>query len=102
MNLNVIQRERTEYDMYASIDFATKKAFCQAVRNGTPMVLYSPTLGTAAVNGKEFVMGPWPNRRQIPAVEPIIGPKEKRSSRGATTWTARVQVKDMMIVAVCQ
>lgn len=86
--------------MYASIDFATKKDFCQAVRNGTPIVLYSPTLCTAAVGGKETVHGPWPNRRRTPMVEPVIGPKEKRNSRGATGWTARVVVKDMYIVAV--
>lgn len=86
--------------MYASIDFATKKEFCLAVQQGLDMILYSPTLCTAAVNGMETVMGPWPNRSRKIAVEPTIGPKEKRSPRGASTWVAHVEVKDMRVVAV--
>ena len=85
--------------MYASMDFATKRDFCQAVKQGLPIVLYSPTLGTAAINGKETVVGPWQLRRED-KYEPLIGPKEKRSSRGARTWSAHVVVKDMRVVEV--
>jgi hypothetical protein len=85
--------------MYASTDFATKKDFRRAVLSGTPIVLYSPVMGTVAVNGQETVTGPWPIRRE-PKMEPLIGPKERRDSRGATAWTARVEVRDMLVVAV--
>lgn len=85
--------------MYASMDFATKKDFCRAVKQGQPIVLYSPTLGTAAVNGNETVVGPWPTRRED-KIEPAIGPKEKRSRRGAVAWSAHVVVKDMRVVEV--
>jgi hypothetical protein len=85
--------------MYASIDFATKKDFRLAVLQGLPIVLYSPVLGTAAINGKETVMGPWPLSK-TPKAEPMIGPKERRDCRGARCWVAQVEVKDMRVVAV--
>lgn len=68
--------------MYASIDFATKTAFRAAVRRGDPVVLYSPILGTPAVNGRETVVGPWKPDCQV---------------RG---WKARVTVQDMRVVRV--
>lgn len=86
--------------MYASVDFATKRDFRKAVKAGTPIVLYSPVLCTAAVSGKETVHGPWPNRTRQPKIEPSIGPKERRDSRGASGWSARVLVKDMYVVSV--
>lgn len=86
--------------MYASIDFATKKDFCLAVREGQPFLLYSPMLGIPAVNGTVTVVGPWPSPIVRPLTEPMIGPKEKRHGRSVPAWTARVEVRDMRVVAV--
>ena len=71
--------------MYASIDFKSKHDFKQAVLEGQSIILYSPQLGMPAINGKETVTGPWN--------PPIVHghPKE---------WVARVEVKDMRIIAV--
>ncbi len=85
--------------MYTSIDFATKKDFRLAIEQGLPVVLYSPELGMPAVNGPATVFGPWPLTR-TPKQEPLIGPKERRSARGARGWMAHVEVRDMRVVAV--
>ncbi len=85
--------------MYASTDFATKREFRRAVQQGLPVILYSPTLGTPAINGKATVTGPWPTT-PTRKYEPLIGPKERRNSRGATTWIAQAEVRDMRAVAV--
>lgn len=68
--------------MYASIDFATKRDFRRAVKEGLSVLLYSPTLGMPAVNGRVLVEGPW------------------KSDRRVRSWKARVDVKDMRVVAV--
>lgn len=86
--------------MYSSVDFATKSDFRRAIRDGLSVVLYSPQLGTPAINGRETVHGPWPAMSRTPKQEPLIGPKERRSRCGATAWTAHVEVRDMRVVAV--
>jgi hypothetical protein len=83
--------------MYASMDFPTKKDFKHAVLRGEPIMAYSPELGMPAINGKEFVHGPWPMQSafQAGAAEGAVRrPKPFRS------WVARVSVKDMLVVAV--
>lgn len=67
--------------MYASVNFSTKQEFRRAVKQGMPVVLYSPHLGTAAINGPETVIGPW-------------------SDDGKAGWHAHVEVRDMRVVKV--
>jgi hypothetical protein len=71
--------------MYASMDFRSKRDFCRAVKQGLPIVVYSPELGTPAINGRETVTGPWQ--------PPMWHGKQKE-------WVAHVEVRDMRIVAV--
>jgi hypothetical protein len=68
--------------MFASIDFATKSDFRQAVKAGLPIVAYSPVMGMPAVNGRATVEGPW---------------RPDKTVRG---WKAYVDVKDMRIIKV--
>ncbi len=68
--------------MYASIDFTTKNDFRQAVKQGAPIVLYSPVQGMPAINGKVRVEGPWDK------------------SNIAKTWHAYAVVRDMRVVRV--
>lgn len=71
--------------MYASTDFQSKREFCRAVREGQAILLYSPQLGTPAINGHETVTGPW----------------SPRMFRGKECgWIAHVEVRDMRVVAV--
>ena len=86
--------------MYASIDFATKKDFRLAVQQGCPMMLFSPTLGMPAVNGKVTVMGPWPGISSTPAPPPPYGPQLQNRKKKLCTWKARAVVKDGRVVQV--
>lgn len=81
--------------MYASIDFATKKDFRLAIKQGLPVVCYSPAMGVPAINGKATVIGPWPTKGCS-----AVGSERLHRNRGFSTWQARVDVKDMRIVAV--
>lgn len=45
--------------MYASTNFKSKKAFKEAVENGSQITLFAPMLGRPVENGTEFVEGPW-------------------------------------------
>jgi hypothetical protein len=107
--------------VYASIDFATKIEFLRAVRDGQPIVLYSPSLGMPAVNGTVHITGPWPLRDRAASAEEVQAALEQgstalalaeetsrggrkrmvRSARGKRLrqWTAEVMVKDMNVVA---
>jgi len=81
--------------MYASIDFATKRDFRQAVKQGATIVAYSPTMGMPAINGGAWVDGPWPIGMSAESdVSTIV------RNRRLPTWKARVDVKDMRVVAV--
>lgn len=44
--------------MYTDTNFASKKALKDAVAAGQPVRLFSPGLGTPALNGPEAVSGP--------------------------------------------
>lgn len=65
---------------YTSTNFKTKKAFREAVAAGVKVTLWSPGIGTPAVNGREYVEGPH-------------YPK-------AHTWYAEVEMKDGVVVGV--
>lgn len=67
--------------MYASMNFMTKSELRKAVQEQRPVVLVSPTLGAVAVNGREYVEGPW----------------QREKGRG---WHAEVLCQDARIVAV--
>lgn len=82
--------------MYASMDFATKKDFRAAVKQGLPIVCYSPVMGMPAINGMETVEGPWPMRRGTCQ----DGCEVEHRSRRFSAWKARVEVRDMRVVAV--
>lgn len=84
--------------MYTSIDFATKSEFRQAVQQHQPVVVYSPNLGMPAINGIVTVTGPWPVKT-LPAPGDAT-PAYQRRQRIHPAWTARVEVKDMVVVAV--
>ena len=66
--------------MYTSIDFKTKKEFKNAVKNGVPVTLFAPMLGTPKRDGVEYVMGP-----QYPKPH---------------TWYAEVVMKNGFVVEV--
>jgi hypothetical protein len=67
-------------ELYASKNFKTKKEFKEAVANGEQITIYAPGLGTPAVNGTEFVEGPWYPQPH--------------------TWYAQVTMKDGIVVKV--
>lgn len=71
--------------MYASTDFHSKREFKRAVAAGAELLLYSPELGTPAINGVETVVGPWFPR--------VWHGKQKQ-------WSAKVRVQDMRVVEV--
>jgi hypothetical protein len=66
--------------MYTSINFKSKKAFKDAVKEGKEVRLYAPGLGSPAENGWETVEGPH-------------YPEPHR-------WYARVEMKDGKVVKV--
>jgi hypothetical protein len=45
--------------MYTNQNFKTKKAFKEAIKEGTKITLYSPGLGAPNPNGWNAVEGPW-------------------------------------------
>lgn len=66
--------------MYTSINFKSKKAFKDAVKEGKEVRLYAPGLGSPVENGWETVEGPhYPEPHK---------------------WYARVEMKDGKVVKV--
>jgi hypothetical protein len=45
--------------MYCEVDFKTKKALKEAVKEGRRLRVYAPGLGTPKDNGPEYLEGPW-------------------------------------------
>lgn len=86
--------------MYASMDFATKGEFRQAVKQGMAVVAYSPIMGMPVVNGNATVFGPWPMHTAFECNEPVFGPQLPPRHCKIRGWQARVEVKDMRVVAV--
>ena len=44
--------------MYTEVNFKTKKAFKEAVKEGQTIRLFAPGMGTPKANGTEYVEGP--------------------------------------------
>jgi hypothetical protein len=45
--------------MYCEVNFKTKKALKEAVKEGQELRVFAPGLGKPNNNGQEFLAGPW-------------------------------------------
>ena len=69
-----------EAQMYASINFKTKKQLKEAVASGMKVTIYAPGLGSPKTDGREYLEGPWYPQPH--------------------TWYAQVEMKDGYVVKV--
>jgi hypothetical protein len=97
----------------ASMNFLTRSAFCRAVKEGAPIVLFNTEHQVPAINGPHRVVGPWP-RTAAPVEDiPVCGAGRfsalaRRDEQGrlikarerVLSWHVDVRVEDMRVVEV--
>lgn len=88
--------------MFVSTNFLSKKEFQRAVRQGAPVVLYSPVQAMPAVTGRVRVEGPWQGTK-APLDDVAVyrgGHRVFKPRQRLVSWHAEATVQDMRVVAV--